>query len=621
MSDPARLQAVAAVGLLDTAPEAAFDDLAALAGRLVGAPFAFVTLVDEHRSFWKSRIGIPIDGPVQNPVDESFCQYVIASAEPLIAGDVTADPLTAGNPSIASMGVRAWAGFPLLAPDGQPLGSFCVVDTVVRQWSDSDVETLRVLSAAASRELALRSSVRKAALANSQLTLLARVGQALTGTLDPDDAVARLAQLVIPVLGDWSLVSLADEDGTLRDVSWWHGRAEARPLLDGFAGERLVGLGGGSAAISAQRSRRPVVLNDGALEAGLQALASPPAREAYRALNPGSYGVWPLVFGDTVHGVLVIARDAGSATFTSAESELAANIAQGAGAVLDNARLYTRQQAIAAELAHANQRLREAALHDHVVARALQDAMLSRIPQPDHLQVATRYLTADLHDQVGGDWYDALLPPDGATTLMIGDVAGHDIAAASVMGQLRNLLRAFAWEHDDEPPSALIARLDHVMTDLGVTTMTTLMVARIEQGKAAAEAGQRVLRWSCAGHPAPILIDADGTPTLLTGRPDPPLAVLPGVERRDHLATIGPGQTLLMYTDGLIEDHGQDIVARQLRLLQVLSDGRELGLDDLVDSVLRDMVGKDPDDDVALVAVRFHPEDRPRPPEAGPATD
>jgi len=617
IGDSARVAAVEASGLLDAGPEPAFDDLAALASRLLNAPFAFVTLVDSQRSFGTARIGVAADGPVQNTADESFCQYVVNSGGPLIVGDTLTNPLTADDPAIASMGVRAWAGYPMISEDGQPLGSFCVIDTQVRQWTEIDVEVLRVLAAAAGREVALRAAARQAEIANERLTLLAEVGQALGETLDAEVAVGRLARLVIPVLGDWSIVSLADDAGRLTDVGWWHAHEPLRPVLDKLARERLVGLDGAGATHAARQSRRPVVIASGALEAGLSVLRSTQAQDAYRTLAPAAYGVWPLTSSDAVHGVLVIARGARRGAFTQAETDLAANIARHAGVVLDNARLYTRQREITEALAEANGRMRENARHDRGVARALQDAMLTLLPEPDHLHLTARYLTADVHDQVGGDWYDALLPPDGATTLMIGDVAGHDIAAASVMGQLRNLLRALAWEHDDAAPSELIIQLDRVMADLGISTMTTLLVARIEQDDADRQTGLRTLRWSCAGHPSPVLIDAAGTPTLLPTRAGPPLATVRSVQRHDHTATIRPGDTLLLYTDGLIETRSHELSERQAQLLDVLHGCRDLGLDDMVNAVVASMVSAQPDDDVALLAVRFHSEDAPRPVEAG----
>lgn len=111
--DPARLAAVRRTGLLDTGPEEAFDRLTRLAATLLGTPYAFVTVVDETRSFWKSCIGVSSTDPAerQNAVGDSFCQYVIGMDAELIVGDAEADPRTRDNPSIELMGVHAWAGF------------------------------------------------------------------------------------------------------------------------------------------------------------------------------------------------------------------------------------------------------------------------------------------------------------------------------------------------------------------------------------------------------------------------------------------------------------------------------------------------------------------------------
>jgi hypothetical protein len=156
--DPDRLAAVRRTGLLDTGPEEAFDRLARLAATLLGTPFAFVTIVDETRSFWKSCIGVAPTGLAdrQNPVEQSFCQYVIGSGAELVVTDTTADERTRDNPSIELTGVRAWAGFPVRSPAGQVLGTFCAVDTVTRDWTPHDVDVLETLAHAASGEIARR---------------------------------------------------------------------------------------------------------------------------------------------------------------------------------------------------------------------------------------------------------------------------------------------------------------------------------------------------------------------------------------------------------------------------------------------------------------------------------
>lgn len=159
--DPARLAAVARTRLLDSDPEEPFDRLARLASALLDAPFAFVTIVDERRTFWKSRIGLEAAGigAREQPNEQSFCQYVIASGEQLIVGNAVTDLRTRDNPSVLAQLVGAWAGFPIRAPTGEILGSFCVVDVRSRDWSEQDVHVLGTLAAAATAEIALRTAL------------------------------------------------------------------------------------------------------------------------------------------------------------------------------------------------------------------------------------------------------------------------------------------------------------------------------------------------------------------------------------------------------------------------------------------------------------------------------
>jgi GAF domain-containing protein len=602
--DPERLAAVHATGLLDTDPESTFDELVALAARLVNAPLAFMTVVDSHRSFWKASVGTDPAGPRQSTVEESFCQYVVASGEPLVTGDVGTDPLTASNPSIKLMGVRAWAGFPLFSQQGQPLGSFCAVDTSVRSWSEQEVETLRVLSQAAGREIALRAALAEAEVFARQIELLAEASRLLSSTRNADEAVAALAQLVVPTLGDWSVVALGDTPGDLTDSGWWHAREAMRPVLTDFVRCRAIGLDGTGAMTAVQRGGQPVVVQSGATEAGLAVLVSEQARAAYRQLNPESYGVWPFSFAGTVHGVLVVGRDRERAPFTSAELGLATGIAGRAGTLLDNARLYQQQRRVSDALEIANTRLRAANRHDRVVSRALQNAMVTRLPEPEHLRIAARYVTADLHDEIGGDWYDALLLPDGATLLIVGDVAGQQIAASAEMGQLRNLCRVLAWDHDDESPAALIARLDRTMPGFGLTTMATVIIARLDQLPADRTDGRRTVLWCSAGHPVPVLLDAGGRPRLLQGKADPPLGVSHDLRRHDHAAEIGPGETLLLFSDGLVETRTESIDDRLQQLLDILDSSSGGDLDETMDALVTGMIGVTPEDDVALIAVR-----------------
>ncbi len=161
VENPERLAAVERSRLLDSKREVVFDELTSAAAHVLDAPFAFMTVVDAERSFWKSTFGIH-DGTRQNSVEDSFCRYVIESGgADLIVGDTTADPTTKGNPSIESMNVKAWAGCAVVL-DGQTLGTFCVVDERVRDWTEGDRNTLHKLANVASRELQMRVELAEA---------------------------------------------------------------------------------------------------------------------------------------------------------------------------------------------------------------------------------------------------------------------------------------------------------------------------------------------------------------------------------------------------------------------------------------------------------------------------
>src|SRR5215213_4492425 len=145
--------------------------------------------------------------------------------------------------------------------------------------------------------------------------------------------------------------------------------------------------------------------------------------------------------------------------------------------------------------------------------------------------------------------------------------------------------------------------------------MATALVARLE---ADADGGM-LLRWANAGHPPAILIDADGEVSVLDGKPpDLLLGVSPETVREDHVEVLAPGATVLLYTDGLVERRDRDIDAGSQALVEVLRECAGLPLGELCDRVLERLFLPDAEDDVAVLAVRLHPQDRPRPPEAGP---
>ncbi|HEY4605682.1 MAG TPA: PP2C family protein-serine/threonine phosphatase, partial [Blastococcus sp.] len=229
-------------------------------------------------------------------------------------------------------------------------------------------------------------------------------------------------------------------------------------------------------------------------------------------------------------------------------------------------------------------------------------------PHPEALEIAVRYRPAAAYQQVGGDWYDAFGQPDGATLLVIGDVVGHNVDAAAAMGQIRSILRGIAYDRP-ESPGQVLSRVDGVLTGLRIGTLATALVARLEQSTEQAASGLRTLRWSSAGHLPPLLLHPDGTVRSLASPPEPLLGTASTHPRADHEVALGPGDTVVFYTDGLIEQGRVDIDTGLARLTAQLAELRDVDLDKLCDQLLDRIVAGRADDDIAVLAVRYLPED------------
>ena len=156
VADAARLEALRASGLLDSPAEQRFDALTELASRVLNAPVALVSLVDEDRQFFKSCLGLPEPWASQRetPLSHSFCQHTIAAREPLVIEDARRHPALRDNEAIRDLGVIAYAGIPLEGQGGQPLGTLCVIDHKPRRWTDEEIELLTGIAKAAAAQVA-----------------------------------------------------------------------------------------------------------------------------------------------------------------------------------------------------------------------------------------------------------------------------------------------------------------------------------------------------------------------------------------------------------------------------------------------------------------------------------
>ncbi len=443
------------------------------------------------------------------------------------------------------------------------------------------------------------------ALAGSarRLALLAAVSEGLTSTLDPLELVRRLATLLVPDLADWCLVAVvADPHASdwrrgLQDVGWAHADPAMQETVRQYSALRLRAMTDESYLASIIREKASILMECDATAGIAGVLREGAARDRFLELAPESAVAVSLVARGRTVGVVTVFRGADRPAFTEDDVALLEDIGARAALALDNARLYEAQRD---------------------VSEALQRSMLTDPPQADHLQIVTRYSPASDVARIGGDWYDAFLqqsrgPGGRDVVVVVGDVVGHDVEAAAAMGQVRGLLRGIA-VHSGYAPAAVLSGVDEVMESLRLETTATAVVARLEHHpRPGAEVGEEVvLRWAHAGHPPALLVRPDGTVTRLADVEDNDLllGLDPHTRRAEQVAFLEPDATLVFYTDGLVERRDRDVEEGIVALTEVL---RELSpatrdLDELCDQLLDRMIGEQPEDDVALLVVRWTPD-------------
>ncbi|MFJ8601475.1 PP2C family protein-serine/threonine phosphatase [Streptomyces shenzhenensis] len=426
----------------------------------------------------------------------------------------------------------------------------------------------RPLSAVVSEELPPE-------VAEARLRLLADVSRALASGLDAEESLRRLARLVVPQLADACVVDVVEGRGVRRLTAT---DRDAERALRVLPGGLLPGPDDSACALAkVLRGAGPVVVTDIDAPAPDDPLRAA-QRTLYRTLGARSALIVPMRVRRQQLGALTFVRRAASAPFDEQEQALAADLGHRAALALDNARLYALQQ--------------------HT-AEQLQLSLLPDLTGLAHLQLAARYLAARERAEVGGDWYDAFPLPDGSAILAIGDVVGHDLAAAVRMGQLRNMLRALAYDSGDDP-AGVMRRLDAVMQGLTSIELVTAVIARVETPAG----GPWRLTWTNAGHLPPLLAQPDGRTLLLEEGHAPVLGVDPALARGTATVVLPPGATLLLYTDGLIERPGEDIGHGLTRLRQHAAALAREPLAVFRDELLTRLTD-DQHDDVAVLALRI----------------
>jgi PAS domain S-box-containing protein len=243
-------------------------------------------------------------------------------------------------------------------------------------------------------------------------------------------------------------------------------------------------------------------------------------------------------------------------------------------------------------------RLREVAKREHEAAETLQRSLLpERLPSLEGIELAARYLPAGAGAAIGGDWYDALELDDGRVAVVVGDVVGHGLRAAATMGQLRNAFRAYGLV--ESSPAEVMSRVNRLIASGDEGAMATVLYLVLDRDR-----GEVV--FTSAGHPPPLVL-GPGESRFLEGGRSVPVGAADPVAFREARASLPPGATLLLYTDGLVERRDVPLTDRLAELAGAVGPA-DAELEQLCDRVLSGVLGaREPADDVALLAVRLDP--------------
>lgn len=406
--------------------------------------------------------------------------------------------------------------------------------------------------------------------------LLASANELLGASLELEQNLAALAQLLVPQLGSWCAVHLIGDDGTLASVALIHpDNPEADLLVSMRQGER-ISLDSDQMPARVVRTRKPEVVAEITPEmlAMAEEVEGREFVDLFRRLQVNSVVCVPLQMGSQVIGALSLARTAPDLPFDDSDVEILLSVADRAAVSLENARLYQ---------------------HEHEVSQVLQRGLMPRfLPVVEGLEIAARYEPLTRIGHVGGDFYDVIPLSSDLCALVVGDIEGKGIAAAAAVGLARHTIRAIV--NVDPTPAVVFGALNRALIEEDQRMCTLAYVLLDRRGDSFD------MKVTLAGHPPPILVFSDGTSARL-GSPCPPAGVMPSIEPIEANYLLTKGDTLLIYTDGFAvrgEAPPESVEA-------ALGGAHLEEMDPLLDRLLAHVLTAADDkvhDDIALLAAR-----------------
>ncbi len=483
-------------------------------------------------------------------------------------------PLAAVHPDDRDAVARSWAG---AVEVGEPYEHVYRLRTTKGEYRHFRVRAVPVRRDGRIAEwVGTETDIEAETRARTRLELLSRATAAVNRTFDPERGLKALADALVPEFADACSIHLLD------------------PLVPGgsVTGRRLA---------ERVQAHVPLPQSEGAFRfsgehpfaqlcrTGEPLLLQHPLPDAQRWTDAAELAHWeselrwrttllvPILAGGAVVAALAFMAWGDRRRYGEEDLVFVAELAARASTAVSHAQRF--------------QETRRASL-------TLQKAMLSAPPTVSWLEIEARYQPAFDDLEVGGDWYDAFVLPGGDVGLVVGDVVGHDLQAATVMGQLRSMFRAVAMV-EALAPSAAIRRLDELAVALAVTTFTTLFYGRLRR-----DADGARLTWCNAGHVPPLVVLPDGSRRTLTEAAGLVLGVDPGTARTDADLHVPAGSTLLISTDGLVERRTADLDAGMAQLAEHAAELAHLPLAALCDELLGRSFG-DTNDDVVVLAARL----------------
>ncbi|WP_162254094.1 GAF domain-containing SpoIIE family protein phosphatase [Nocardioides sp. Soil774] len=541
----------------------------------VGAALASMTLVcDDRRTARLVALSGGLAGDEERwstfPVSADLpAAEVIRTGRRLVV--TGRDAILARFSDVPARGLETLVTLPLGSGD-DVIGSITLSFTEPRRLEDAEIEFLDILGNACAQSIGRIAAQHEAARQRAKLEFLAQAATELASSLDYQATLARVARLAVPTFADWCAIDLVD-DGRLRRLSVAHvdpAKVQlAHDLAERYPADREAAHGAWQ-VMRTGRSELIAEITDDMLTAGA---VDAEHAEIARALHLRSAVTVPLVARGRILGVMTWVAAESERHYTPDDLALAEELAQRAAVSLDNADLHSQTLAAAVQLQRA----------------VLPDAL----PAAHGWELAHHYSPAG-RTEVGGDFYDVIERDDGGLVLFIGDVMGRGVEAAAAMAQVRAAVRAYAAL--DPRPRAVLGHLDEMFDHYGSEQLVTLLYLLVDPARDEAVIGN-------AGHPPPVLVRGDGTLVELPSADGPPLGV--GIqERSETVVAFTVEDTLIAFTDGLVERRGEDITEGQARVACAAQAHRGKPLADAVASLVQQVGDPSRDDDIAVLGAR-----------------